>query len=58
MKHKKITCKEYGANLTLKTLRYSHKCSKLEDIEIKPGPKAKSKLKPFLVKQHKHKMKL
>ena len=58
MKHKKVNCQDYGANLTLKTLRYSHKCSKLEDIEIKPGPKAKSKLKPFLVKQHKHKMKL
>ena len=34
-----------GANLTLKTFRYSHKCSKLEDKEIKPKPKAKSKVK-------------
>ena len=31
MKHKRVTCTDYGAKLTLKTLRYSHKCSKLED---------------------------
>ena len=29
----------------MKTLRYSHKSSKLEDKEIKPKPKAKSKVK-------------
>ena len=45
MTHKTVNCKEYGANVTLKTLRYSHKCSKLEDKEIKPKPKAKSKVK-------------
>ena len=36
MKHKKVNCKDYGANLALKTL---------EDKEIKPKPKAKSKVK-------------
>ena len=45
LEHKKVNCKDYGANLTLKTLRYSHKCSNLEDQEIKPKPKAKSKVK-------------
>ena len=45
MKHKKVNCKDYGANLTLKMLRYSRKCSKLEDKEIKPKPKAKPQVK-------------
>ena len=45
MKHKKVNCKECGANLTLKTLRYSHKCSKTEDKEIKQKPKTKAKPK-------------
>ena len=45
MKNKKINCKDCGANLTLKTLRYSHKCSKLEDKPITPKPKAKTKVK-------------
>ena len=36
LKNKKVNCKDCGANLTLKTLRYSHKCSKTEDKEIKP----------------------
>ena len=31
LKNKKVNCKDCGANLTLKTLRYSHKCSKTED---------------------------
>ena len=56
MKHKKVNCKDYGANLTLKMLRYSRKCSKLEDKEIKPKPRQNQKLKPVLFKQHKHKM--
>ena len=44
MKHKKVNCKDCGANLTLKTLRYSHKCSRTEDKEVKPKPrKAKPK---------------
>ena len=45
MKNKKVSCKDWGANLTLKTLRYSHKCSKLEDKPIKPKPKTKAKVK-------------
>ena len=45
MKNKKVSCKDCGANLTLKTLRYSHKCSKLEDKPIKPKPKTKAKVK-------------
>ena len=45
MKNNKVNCKDCGANLSLKTLRYSHKCSKLEDKPIKPKPKAKSKVK-------------
>ena len=43
MKHKKVNCKDCGANLTLKTLRYSHKCSKTEDKAVKPKPRAKPK---------------
>ena len=44
LKNKKVNCKDCGANLTLKTLRYSHKCSKTEDKEVKPKPrKAKPK---------------
>ena len=45
MKHKKVNCKGCGASLTLKTLRYSHKCFKTEDKEIKPKPKPKAKPK-------------
>ena len=45
MKNKKVNCKDCGANLTLKTLRYSHKCSKLEDKPITPKPRAKAKVK-------------
>ena len=43
MKNKKVNCKDCGANLTLKTLRYSHKCSKTEDKAVKPKPRAKPK---------------
>ena len=39
MKNEKVNCKDCGANLTLKTLRYSHKCSKIEDKEVKPKPR-------------------
>ena len=46
LKNKKVNCKDCGANLTLKTLRYSHKCSKTEDKEVKPKPK---KAKPKAV---------
>ena len=43
MKNKKVNCKDCGANVTLKTLRYSHKCSKTEDKAVKPKPRAKPK---------------
>ena len=43
MKHKKVNCKDCGANLTLKMLRCSHKCSKTEDKAVKPKPRAKPK---------------
>ena len=43
LKNKKVNCKDCGANLTLKTLRYSHKCSKTEDKAVKPKPRAKPK---------------
>ena len=45
LKNKKVNCKDCGANLTLKTLRYSHKCNKTEDKEVKPKPKTKAKPK-------------
>ena len=43
MKHKKVKCDGCQAEMTLKTLRYSHKCNgKTEDKPIKPKPKARS----------------
>ena len=51
MKNKKVNCKDCGANLTLKTLRYSHKCSKLEEKPIKPKPKTKAKPKAVAIQQ-------
>ena len=43
MKHKKVKCEGCQAEMTLKTLRYSHKCNgKTEDKPIKPKPKARS----------------
>ena len=45
MKHKKVKCNGCNAEMTLKTLRYSHKCSKTEDKPIKPKPKTKPKPK-------------
>ena len=44
MKHEKVNCKDCGANVTLKTLRYTHKCSKTEDKQVKPKPRAKPKI--------------
>ena len=49
LKKKKVNCKDCGANLTLKTLRYSHKCSKTEDKEVKPKPKTKAKPKAVAI---------
>ena len=49
MKNKKVNCKDCGANLTLKTLRYYHKCSKLEDKATRPRPKAKVKPKAVAI---------
>ena len=51
MKNKKVNCKDCGANLTLKTLRYSHKCSKLEDKPINPKPKIRAKPKAVAIHQ-------
>ena len=43
MKHKKAKCEGCQAEMTLKTLRYSHKCNgKTEEKPIKPKPKARS----------------
>ena len=33
----------------MKTLRYSHKCSKTEDKEVKPKPKTKAKPKAVAI---------
>ena len=49
LKNKKVNCKDCGANLTLKILRYSHKCSKTEDKEIKSKPKTKAKPKAVAI---------
>ena len=49
LKNKKVNCKDCGANVTLKTLRYSHKCSKTEDKEVKPKPKNKPKPKAVAI---------
>ena len=43
MKNKKVKCEGCQAEMTLKTLRYSHKCNgKTEDKPIKPKPKART----------------
>ena len=70
MKHKKVKCEGCQAEMTLKTLRYSHKCNgKTEDKPIKPKPKARSvavkpienqvikTMPPTKVKEEKKKMK-
>ena len=43
MKNKKVKCEGCQAEMTLKTLRYSHKCNgKTEDNPIKPKPKPRA----------------
>ena len=43
MKNKKVKCEVCQAEMTLKTLRYSHKCNgKTEDKPIKPKPKTRA----------------
>ena len=43
MKNKKAKCEGCQAEMTLKTLRYSHKCNgKTEDKPIKPKPKTRA----------------
>ena len=43
MKNKKVKCEGCQAEMTLKTLRYSHKCNgKTEGKPIKPKPKART----------------
>ena len=44
LRNKKVNCKDCGANVTLKTLRCTHKCSKTEDKQVKPKPRAKPKI--------------
>ena len=52
MKNKKVKCEGCQAEMTLKTLRYSHKCNgKTEDKPIKPKPKARTVAIKFI--QHK-----
>ena len=44
VKRKKVICKDRNAEMSLKTLRYSHKCSgPLENKAIKPKPKVRVK---------------
>ena len=44
VKRKKVICKDCNAEMSLKTLRYSHKCSgPLENKAIKPKPKVRVK---------------
>jgi len=43
MKNKRVKCEGCQAEMTLKTLRYSHKCNgKTEDKPIKPKPKTRA----------------
>ena len=43
IKNKKVKCEGCQAEMTLKTLRYSHKCNgKTEDKPIKPKPKTRA----------------
>ena len=43
MKNKKVKCEGCQAEMTLKTLRYSHKCNgKTEDKPVKPKPKTRA----------------
>ena len=43
MKNKKVKCKDCNAEMTLKTMRYSHKCKgHLEDKAVKPRAKPKA----------------
>ena len=43
MKNKKVKCEGCQAEMTLKTLRYSHRCNgKTEDKPVKPKPKART----------------
>ena len=43
MKNKKVKCEGCQAEMTLETLRYSHKCNgKTEDKPIKPKPKTRA----------------
>ena len=43
LKNKKVKCEGCQAEMTLKTLRYCHKCNgKTEDKPIKPKPKART----------------
>ena len=63
MKNKKVKCEGCQAEMTLKTLRYSHKCNgKTEDKPIKPKPKTRAvAVKPIenqVIKKQYHLQKL
>ena len=50
LKNKKVKCEGCNMEMTLKTLRYSHKCAgKTEDKAVKPRPKAKGKVKAVAI---------
>ena len=50
LKNKKVKCEGCNMEMTLKTLRYSHKCAgKTEDKAVKPRPKAKAKVKAVAI---------
>ena len=52
LKNKKVKCKDCNAEMTLKTMRYSHKCKgNLEEKPIRPKPTGKAKPKAVAIKQ-------
>ena len=51
LKNKKVKCEGCNMNMSLKTLRYSHKCAgKTEDKAVRPKAKAKSKITAVAIK--------
>ena len=51
LKNKKVKCEGCNMEMTLKTLRYSHKCvGKTEDKAVRPKAKAKSKITAVAIK--------
>ena len=51
LKNKKVKCEGCNMEMTLKTLRYSHKCvGRTEDKAVRPKAKAKSKITAVAIK--------